>query len=115
MSTMRLSIQQLAAVLILTTAPSSRAAEIQRRSECRPSGTLVLLADVAQVLEQDAKVAAKLETIELFPAPPLAAQRYLRMREIQDILERHGVSLADHVFTGSSVVTIQRPTSAPAA
>jgi flagella basal body P-ring formation protein FlgA len=40
----------------------------------------------------------------------LGTERYLRVREVQDALERHGVSLADHVFSGSSVVTIRSDT-----
>lgn len=82
------------------------AAEIQLSATAQVEGGLVLLGDVAEVFTNDTAEAAELENIELFPVPALGNKRYVRLREIQDVLELRGVSLARHTFSGASQVTI---------
>ena len=84
----------------------ARGAEIQFRSQCHPAGNVVLLGDVAQVHAADQEQAAELCRLELFPAPAVGSRRYVRLREVQDILERRGVSLAEQVFSGASMVLV---------
>jgi flagella basal body P-ring formation protein FlgA len=82
------------------------AAEIQLRATAHLSGSLLVLGDVAEVFARDAAQAEELKEIELFPAPALGNKRYVRMREVQDVLERRGINLAEHTFSGASQVTV---------
>jgi len=84
------------------------AAEIELRAQCACSGAVVTLGDVADVGVADPAERARLEGIELGPAPPPGRPRTLRQREIQDLLLLGGVNLAQHRFTGASQTTIQR-------
>lgn len=102
----------LAALLVLLGATTARSAEIQLRPDCRARGPVVTLGDVAQVTAVDAQEAARLNAIELFPAPPTGRKRFVRMREIQDLLMVRGVGLSQHRFSGSSVVAVQTASEA---
>ena len=99
-----------AAVLIVSVAPGlpaapGRAAELQLRSECRVRGAVVTLGDVAEIFTQDAAERARLAAIELFPAPA-GGQRFLRLREIQDLLLMRGVNLAEQRFSGAAQTAV---------
>jgi flagella basal body P-ring formation protein FlgA len=98
-----------AAILLATLAlgvESGRAALLRLRSECQSRGAVVTLGDVAEISAADARQADTLAAIELFPAPPAPRQRFVRVREIQDLLLLRGVNLAEHQFSGSSQVTV---------
>jgi flagella basal body P-ring formation protein FlgA len=81
-------------------------AEIQLRNQCQPVGNVVLLGDVAQIHAADEQQTEELHRLELFPAPAIGSRRYLRLREVQDLLERRGISLADQTFSGASMVLV---------
>ncbi len=101
-------------VLASVVAAQAAAAEFRVRAEAAPAGPVVALGDVADVLSNDAEQAARLRAIELFPAPAVGAQRFVRVREIQDLLLLRGVNLAEHQFSGSSQVAVRggdRPAS----
>lgn len=95
------------------------AAQIVLRSTAEVGGPVVRLSDVAEVVSSDADEKYRLESIELFPVPSQGQKRYLRQREIQDLLTLSGVSLARHRFSGSSQVMVygqvqeERSASAP--
>ena len=94
-----------AGVLIL--APSiAGAAEFRLRSQCRARGAMVTLGDVAEILATDARQIEILSAMELFPAPSGSRQRFVQIREIQDLLLGQGVPLTEHRFSGSSRVTV---------
>jgi flagella basal body P-ring formation protein FlgA len=61
------------------------------------------LGDVADVNGENA---ATLAALELFPAPPAGEQRFLRVRELQDLLLLRGIPVAEHQISGASQVTI---------
>jgi len=82
------------------------AAEFRLRPQCAVDGPLVTLGDVAEILSTDSTLAAELGAIELFPSPNAPGQRFLRLREIQDLLLLRGVNLTEHRFSGSSQVTV---------
>jgi flagellar basal body P-ring formation protein FlgA len=82
------------------------AAELQLRAQCKPSGTVITLGDLAEIGSTDARQAASLAATELFPAPSAAEPRVVRVREIQDLLLLRGASLADLRFSGASEVTV---------
>ena len=81
-------------------------AEIRLRKECLPTGNLVLLGDVADVFASDAETVRNLKAIELLPVPAPGMRRFLRAREIQDLLYARGVNLASHRFSGASQIAI---------
>ncbi len=82
-----------------------RAAELQLRAECRVRGPVVTLGDVADIFSQDAAERTRLAAIELFPAPA-GGQRFVRLREIQDLLLMRGVNLADQRFSGAAQTAV---------
>ena len=85
---------------------SAPAAELRLRSQCRSDGTIVTLGDLAEIFAADRQQADALAAVELFPAPSASRQRFVRVREIQDLLLSRGINLAEHRFSGSSQVTI---------
>ena len=95
----------LAAVVVAQSA--AQGAELRLRAECTPTGAMVRLGDVAEVLANDTAVVAQLSTVELFPVPAAGAQRYVRLREVQDLLLLRGVNLAQHQFAGANQVLVR--------
>jgi flagella basal body P-ring formation protein FlgA len=100
-------------LLVCASAGPAGAAELRLRPGCRCAGPLVTLGDVAEVVASNEVEAASLRAIELFPAPTPPGQRYVRVREIQDLLLLRGVNLAGQRFSGSARVLI-RPEEQPA-
>jgi flagella basal body P-ring formation protein FlgA len=91
---------------------SVHAAEVRVRDECRPTGAVVLLGDVAEVLAADESQREKLAGIPLFPLPGAGQCRVLRVRELLEILELRSVDLADCRISGASVAAIHGPAPA---
>ena len=73
----------------------------------RRRSAVVKLGDVAEVFSTDRKEGQRLASIELFAAPLAPQQRFLRVRELQDLLLLRGVNLAEHTFSGASQTTIE--------
>jgi flagella basal body P-ring formation protein FlgA len=92
--------------LMLAACPSA-AAELRLRSQCTPAGAVVTLGDVAEIASTDARQAAALAAIELFPAPAASEEKTVRVREVQDLLLLRGINMAEHQFSGSSEVVVQ--------
>jgi flagella basal body P-ring formation protein FlgA len=95
----------LAAWLAAVTTPTA-AAELRLLGQCSSSSSMITLGDIAVITAADDAQAGQLGRIELFPAPVAGTQRYLRLREIQDLLLLRGVNLVEHQFTGSNQVLI---------
>lgn len=96
-------------VIVATLALSGtvlNAAEIELRRESRPAKSVVTLQDLAVIHANDPKEAESLGAIELFPAPAAGPPRFLRVRELQDLLVLRGIPLQKHHLTGSSQVAI---------
>ena len=87
-------------------------AELRLRSQCTAAGPVVKLGDVAEIFAADRQQVERLAAIELFPAPMAPQQRFLGIRELQDLLLLRGVNLAEHAFSGSSQITVQGHTQA---
>lgn len=92
--------------MLASGAGSGRAALLRLQSQCQSQGPVVTLGDVAEILTADRQQADALAAIELFPAPLAGRQRFVRIREIQDLLTSRGVNLAEHQFSGSSQVVV---------
>lgn len=84
------------------------AAEIALRQKCECTAAVVTLGDVAEIVSADRRRADELAAVELFPAPLSGRQRFVRLREIQDLLMLRGINLAEHRFSGSSRVVVSR-------
>lgn len=92
--------------LFIAIAAQAAAAELRLRSECRCTQSLVRLGDVAEIHAADAAQVRELEAIELFPAPARGQQRFVRAREIQDLLALRGLNLSQHRLAGASRVEV---------
>lgn len=95
------------ALMALACSGAALTAEIELRREGRSEGSIVRLGDVATIRSIDSQEAAALASTELFPAPPTGQQRFVRVRELQDLLLLRGVQLQQHRLTGASQVTIR--------
>jgi flagella basal body P-ring formation protein FlgA len=82
------------------------AAELRLRAQCTPVGPVVTLGDVAEVLAADEQEARRVAAVELFPLQTGGA-RFVRLRELQDLLLLRGVDLSAHRISGASVISIQ--------
>jgi len=104
------SAPSLFAVLLVLAGTGGRpatGAELRLKPECRCAGPLVTLGDVVEVFASDEAEAASLRAIELFPTPAPPGQRYVRLREIEDLLLLRGVDLTVHRFSGAAQVLIR--------
>lgn len=84
----------------------ARGAEIRLKAQSGPTGAMVTLGDIADIFAADSAEAERLRAIELFPAPPPDRERFVRTRELHDLLLLRGVNLADHRFSGASQMTV---------
>ncbi len=95
------------AILVVgSLASRASAAEITLRSELRTEGGLVLLGDIAEVTSGNPDEAKQLATLDIMAAPAAGQRRYLRARELQDLLTERGVNWRDHRLSGASQVAI---------
>jgi flagella basal body P-ring formation protein FlgA len=85
---------------------AAEAAEIRFKPQCQPSGTQVLLGDLAEIIGADEKTAQALAALDLMPAPPPGTQRFVTARQVGDLLRVRGVNLAPHRFSGASQITV---------
>lgn len=86
-------------------APIAPAAEIILRDRAQVETGIVRLADVAELSGASTAIDT-LSQIELFPAPAVGSRRFLRIRELQDMLADRQVNLLDNRLSGASVVEI---------
>jgi flagella basal body P-ring formation protein FlgA len=87
---------------------SAPAAEIRLRTQCETAAAVLTLGDVAEILGADPAETRQLTAIELGPTPPPGQQRFLRVREIQDLLWSQRVNLLTHQFSGYGLVAVTR-------
>jgi flagella basal body P-ring formation protein FlgA len=95
-----------AVILVVSGATGAAAAELRLREECRCTQSLVRLGDIAEIHAADAEQAHQLEAIELFPAPAVGRRRFVRAREVQDLLALRGLNLSEHRLSGASRVQV---------
>lgn len=109
-------IAQLAIVATLLIASAAQAAtEITLRAAAAPARSVVRLGDVADIACDDANERSRLATIPLLPSPSAGSQRFLRKREVEDLLAAHGIAMSKIVMAGADQVTISRSETTPAA
>jgi flagella basal body P-ring formation protein FlgA len=87
--------------------------QVRIRPECRPQGPVVVFGDVADISGADEALAKKMAAVVLFPAPGVGQRRFLRIRELFEILELRSVDLADCRLSGARLTTIHGPAAPP--
>lgn len=95
--------------LVVSTSVASTAfadVEIKLRGRAAPHGSVVRLGDVAEITSDDRQQATRLGALPLMPAPAPGTDRYLRTREIEDMLAAQGIEVGDFRFGGVDQVAI---------
>jgi flagella basal body P-ring formation protein FlgA len=101
----------MAAVLMLIAGRLTFGADtLTLRERVAMRGPVVRLADVAEIDAGEAGREQRLAALPLMPAPAAGTQRFLRRREIADLLAAHGIDLGGVQFEGPDQVEI---TTAP--
>jgi flagella basal body P-ring formation protein FlgA len=111
MTTLQFKIYRLmlaAVVVALNVLPVS-AADVVVQTVVAPATRVVRLGDVAKIKCQDAKEAERLRAISLLPAPAPGRKRFVRMREIQDMLAAQGEDMSKLNFSGELMIEIAPP------
>lgn len=83
----------------------SLGADIKILPSCEASGFVVRLADVAEIYPEQDEDVTQLGRREICPAP-IGGSRFLNVRDIRDALQRQGVNLGEHAFTGANKIEI---------
>jgi flagella basal body P-ring formation protein FlgA len=100
----------LAAIAVLMFCSSANAVtEITLREKVAANSSVVRLGDVATIESQSASEQRRLGAILLLPAPAPGTQRFVRLREIQDMLAAQGENIGQMRFGGADQVAIQSP------
>ena len=86
--------------------PVFAATEIKLLERVVPHSSVVRLGDVAEISSADRQQARRLALLPLMPAPAQGTERYLRTREIQDMLSAQNVELGELRFSGAEQVAI---------
>lgn len=82
------------------------AVDVKLHERIAPSSSVVRLGDVAEVTAADRDLARQLASMPLMPAPSRGTERFLRTREIQDMLAAQGADLGTLHFCGADQVAI---------
>ncbi len=82
------------------------AVDVQLHERVAPRGSVVRLGDVAEIRTADRPQALQLGSLPLMPAPAAGTERFLRTREIQDMLSAQGVDVTALRFAGAEQVVI---------
>jgi flagella basal body P-ring formation protein FlgA len=101
-------------VVALNVLPVS-AADVVIQEVVELKGSVVRLGDVAKVKAGDKQEADRLAAIPLMPAPAPGRRRFVRMREVQDLVAAHDENMGALNFRGELVVEIVASAAAPVA
>lgn len=99
--------------VVISASYSADAAELIVKTSCDVAGPLVTLGDVAEVRASSASEGEALRSARLFPAPSPGAVRWLRVRELQELLALQGIELASLRIRGAARVEIRRAGEQP--
>src|SRR3954451_12061550 len=91
---------------LCTTSSVSAAIDVKLRERVAPHGSVVRLGDVAEIASADRQQVRQLGSLPLMPAPAPGTERFLRIREIQDMLSAQGVDTGTLRFFGAVQVVV---------
>jgi hypothetical protein len=94
-------------ILLLLLAATANGAEVRLRSLASCSATVVRLADIAEIENDDPLVRDELAAIPLFPAPPAGRSRQLDRHQVRQLLAISGLDTAAIAITGSESVVVE--------
>jgi flagella basal body P-ring formation protein FlgA len=80
--------------------------QITLRDRVAMKSSVVRLSDIAEITTSDEQLTEKYAAMPLMPAPGAGGQRFLRKREIEDLLAAHGADLSDVRIQGPAQVVI---------
>jgi flagella basal body P-ring formation protein FlgA len=92
------------AICIATTAS---AVQVKLREEVVPKSSVVRLGDVAEISSADRAEMRRLSAVPLMPAPASGTERFLRQREVADMLAANGVDMRAVQFGGAEKVSVK--------
>ena len=84
------------------------ATDIKLRERVVPRGSVVRLSDVAEIATPDRQQARQLACVAVDAGSGTGTERFLRTREIQDMLSAQGVDVGVLRFAGAAQVEIVR-------
>ncbi|HEY3394615.1 MAG TPA: flagellar basal body P-ring formation chaperone FlgA [Lacipirellulaceae bacterium] len=85
---------------------SAATVDILLREQVTASAPVIRLGDVARIVTADRQRARELSSLLLMPAPAPGTQRFLRKREVEDLLAAHGEDLSQLRLDGATQVAI---------
>lgn len=92
--------------LCMACAAAADAADVRLRSAAVCGGTVVRVADVAEVFGDDQRLTQSVADLPLCPAPAAGRERVLSQNDVRQLLEFSGVEKKLVTITGSETVTI---------
>jgi flagella basal body P-ring formation protein FlgA len=104
-----LVVAYLVASAIVCTRASLAAETVELRERVSMSGSVVRLGDVAEIVSADRVRVRQLAALPLMPAPSPGTERFLRRREVEDLLAAHGQNLRGLRIEGAEQVAISGP------
>jgi flagellar basal body P-ring formation protein FlgA len=93
-------------VMGLAASTAAAATEIVLRDEVVIESYVVRLGDIAEISNIDTRESQRLAALPLMPAPAAGDQRFLRKRQIEDMLTAHGIDLTSLTVSGAAQVAI---------
>ena len=99
----------LSAIMALFVSISNAATEVTLRERVVPKNSVVRLNDVAEIVSADRQQARTLAVVPLMPAPAPGTERFLRKREVVDMITASGVEIGDIRFSGPDQVAVAGP------
>jgi flagella basal body P-ring formation protein FlgA len=95
------------AFVVTASCPVAQAAtEIVVRESVVMTRSVVRLGDVADIASDNEAVVERLAALPLMPAPSADSRRFLRSREIEDLLAAHGVEQSGLTISGAKQVAV---------
>ncbi|MEX0642974.1 MAG: flagellar basal body P-ring formation chaperone FlgA [Pirellulales bacterium] len=88
---------------------TSAATEVTLHERVVCTSSVVRLGDVAEIATNDGVQLQRLSGLLLMPAPAPGTQRFVRQREVQDMLAAHGEHLSQVRMAGANQVVIVSP------
>lgn len=94
------------ALLYCTNLSAEAVTIVTLRGQVVAVSSVIRLGDVADIASADEQQARQLARLVLMPAPAPGGERFLRRREVEDLLAAHGQNLRDLQFDGAGQVAI---------
>jgi flagella basal body P-ring formation protein FlgA len=102
-------------VTSIASQPIDAAETVALRERVAMTAPVVRLGDVAEIVSADRQRTRQLAALPLMPSPSPGSARYLRRREVEDLLSAHGQNLQQLRVEGAEQVAISGPATTPGA